>query len=54
MCGYKHHAIRTTEERRDACRRRREWHGVEIPGAEYCERVQLCGTDRRALGEEMY
>lgn len=37
------------------CRDRVTWRGVVIPEAESCEPVQLCETDRRALGErEMY
>jgi hypothetical protein len=37
-----------------SCQRRVEWRGVVIPEAEDCERVHLCGTDRRVLGDEMY
>ena len=37
-----------------SCWHRREWRGVTIPECEWCEPVQLCGTDRQAIGDEMY
>ena len=51
MChGSAYHDLRIPE-RVQACRRKVAWRNVAIPECEDCKPVQLCDTDKRAIGD---